>query len=100
MPVNDMADYDGELFLSHVRQALDIRKRVPWGERVPDHLFLHFVLPYRVNTENIEDFRGILYNELAERTAKLSMADAILETNYWCHEKATYIGAICGRFRR
>lgn len=93
MPVNDMADYDGELFLSHVRQALDIRKRVPWGERVPDHLFLHFVLPYRVNTENIEDFRGILYNELAERTTRLSMADAILETNYWCHEKATYIGS-------
>ncbi|HBU80691.1 MAG TPA: transglutaminase domain-containing protein [Paenibacillus sp.] len=93
MPVNDMADYDGELFLSHVRRALDIRKRVPWGERVPDHLFLHFVLPYRINTENIEDFRGIIFDELAGRTAKLSMADAILETNYWCHEKATYIGS-------
>ncbi|MPY19163.1 transglutaminase domain-containing protein [Paenibacillus glucanolyticus] len=93
MPVNDLADYDGELFLSHVRRTLDTRKRVPWGDRVPDHLFLHFVLPYRVNTENIEDYRGILYNELAERTAKLSMADAILETNYWCHEKATYIGS-------
>ncbi|MDN8590386.1 transglutaminase domain-containing protein [Paenibacillus sp. 11B] len=93
MPVNDMADYDGELFLSHVRRALDIRKRVPWGERVPDHLFLHFVLPYRINTENIEDFRGIIFDELADRTAKLSMADAILETNYWCHEKATYIGS-------
>ncbi|SEM83192.1 transglutaminase domain-containing protein [Paenibacillus sp. OK076] len=93
MPVNDLADYDGELFLSHVRRALDIRKRVPWGERVPDHLFLHFVLPYRINTENIEDFRGIIFDELADRTAKLSMADAILETNYWCHEKATYIGS-------
>jgi hypothetical protein len=93
MPVNDMADYDGELFLSHVRRALDIRKRVPWGGRVPDYLFLHFVLPYRINTENIEDFRGIIFDELADRTAKLSMADAILETNYWCHEKATYIGS-------
>jgi len=93
MPVNDLADYDGSLFLSHVRQTLDIRGRVPWGERVPDHLFLHFVLPYRVNTENIEDSRGILYSELAERTAHLSMADAILETNYWCHEKANYIGS-------
>lgn len=93
MPVNDMADYDGKLFLSHVRRALDVRKRVPWGERVPDHLFLHFVLPYRINTENIEDFRGIIFDELADRTAKLSMADAILETNYWCHEKATYIGS-------
>lgn len=93
MPVNDMADYNGDLFLSHVRRALDTRKRVPWGERVPDHLFLHFVLPYRINTENIEDYRGLLYDELAERTTNLSMADAILETNYWCHEKATYIGS-------
>ncbi|WP_145146358.1 transglutaminase domain-containing protein [Paenibacillus xylanexedens] len=93
MPVNDMADYNGDLFLSHVRRALDTRKRVPWGDRVPDHLFLHFVLPYRINTENIEDFRGLMYDELAERTTKLSMADAILETNYWCHEKATYIGS-------
>lgn len=93
MPVNDLADYDGDLFLSHVRQTLDIRGRVPWGERVPDHLFLHFVLPYRVNTENIEDSRGILYRELADRTAHLSMEEAILETNYWCHEKANYIGS-------
>ncbi|GIP29323.1 transglutaminase [Paenibacillus sp. J23TS9] len=93
MPVNDMADYDGALFLSHVRRTLEIRKQMPWGERVPDHLFLHFVLPYRVNTENIEDSRGILHDQLADRTKSLSMADAILETNYWCHEKATYIGS-------
>lgn len=93
MPVNDLADYDGSLFLSHVRRTLDIRGRVPWGKNVPDHLFLHFVLPYRVNTEDIEDSRGILYSELAERTALLSMADAILETNYWCQEKAAYIGS-------
>ncbi|MDF2838150.1 MAG: transglutaminase, partial [Paenibacillus sp.] len=92
MPLNDLADYDGELFLKHVRTTLDIRNRVPWGNRVPDHLFLHFVLPYRVNNENIEDSRGILYEELSERVSHLSMEDAILETNHWCHEKATYIG--------
>ncbi|MFD2614939.1 transglutaminase domain-containing protein [Paenibacillus gansuensis] len=93
MPVNDLADYNGELFLSHVRTTLDIRRQMPWGQRVPDPLFLHFVLPYRVNTENIEDSRGILFRELAERTKGLPMASAILETNYWCHEKATYIGS-------
>ncbi|MBB3113387.1 transglutaminase-like putative cysteine protease [Paenibacillus phyllosphaerae] len=93
MPINDMADYNGELFLSHVRRTLAIRRKMPWGARVPDGLFLHFVLPYRVNTENIEDSRGMLHDMLAPRTASLSMADAILETNYWCHEKATYIGS-------
>lgn len=91
MPVNDLADYDGSLFLSHVRQTLEIRGKVPW--KIPDHLFLHFVMPYRVNTEDIEDSRGILYRELADRTAHLAMTDAILETNYWCHEKANYIGS-------
>ncbi|MEG6589904.1 transglutaminase domain-containing protein [Paenibacillus barengoltzii] len=93
MPLNDLADYDGTFFLTHVRQALAIRKQVPWGDRVPDYLFLHFVLPVRVNTENLEDFRDVIYAELGPRTAGLSMAEAILEANYWCHEKATYIGS-------
>lgn len=93
MPLNDLADYDGPLFLSHVRRTLEIRRQVPWGELVPDHIFLHFVLPLRVNSENIEDCRGILFDELEERVMHLSMEDAILETNYWCHEKATYIGS-------
>ncbi|SEF93011.1 transglutaminase domain-containing protein [Paenibacillus sp. UNC499MF] len=93
MPLNDLADYDGALFLSHVRTTLDIRAKLPWGRRVPDHLFLHFVLPLRVNSENLEDCRGVLYGELAERTRHLTMEKAILETNYWCHEKATYVGS-------
>ncbi|WP_235561118.1 transglutaminase domain-containing protein [Bacillus sp. FJAT-28004] len=92
MPLNDLADYNGELFLSHVRAALDIRNKVPWGSTVPDDLFFHFVLPYRVNNENIEDIRGLLFHELFERVQGLSMTNAILETNYWCHEKATYTG--------
>ncbi|WHY21004.1 transglutaminase domain-containing protein [Paenibacillus sp. G2S3] len=91
MPVNDLADYSGQLFLNHVRTTLKIRRDMPW--QVPDHIFLHFVLPYRVNTENIEEHRQILHEQLAKRTSKLSMTEAILETNYWCHEAATYIGS-------
>lgn len=92
MPLNDLADYDGELFLSHVRKTLEIRNQVPWGKKVPDHLFFHFVLPYRVNNENIEDSRGVLFDQLFDRVQGLSLSEAILETNYWCHEKATYTG--------
>ncbi|WP_152394183.1 transglutaminase domain-containing protein [Paenibacillus guangzhouensis] len=92
MPLNDLADYDGELFLSHVRTSLDIRKKVPWGQKITDHLFLHFVLPYRVNNENIEDCRGWFFDQIFDRVKALSMEQAILEINHWCHEKATYIG--------
>ncbi|MFS0726515.1 transglutaminase-like domain-containing protein [Paenibacillus sp. 1P07SE] len=93
MPVSDLADYEGGLFLTHVRQALAIRSRVPWGLRVPDRLWLYYVLPLRINNEHLEDYQGIIFDELGGRVAGLSMAEAILETNYWCHEKATYIGS-------
>ncbi|MCG7408483.1 transglutaminase-like domain-containing protein [Paenibacillus sp. ACRRX] len=92
MPLNDLADYDGAFFLDHVRQALKVREELPWGSAIPDSIFLNFVLPYRVNNENIDDSRKVIYGELAERVRGLSMYDAILETNYWCHERATYIG--------
>ncbi|MCM3782420.1 transglutaminase domain-containing protein [Neobacillus mesonae] len=92
-PLQDLADVPCSLFLSHVRSTLQIRREVPWGQKVPDELFMHFILPARVNTENIEDCRSVFYSELADRTLNLSMADAILEANYWCHEKATYIGS-------
>ncbi|WP_199615989.1 transglutaminase domain-containing protein [Paenibacillus alkalitolerans] len=92
MPLNDLADYDGSLFLSHVRQTLRIRDVVTWGHTVPDSVFFHFVLPYRVNNENIEDVRGVLFEELYPRVKGMSMTEAVLETNHWCHEKANYIG--------
>ncbi|WP_020620908.1 transglutaminase domain-containing protein [Paenibacillus daejeonensis] len=93
MPLSDLADYSGELFLSHIRQALATREKVAWGSSVPDELFLNYVLPLRINNENLEDYQPVLYNELTGRTERLSMGEAILETNYWCHERATYIGS-------
>ncbi len=93
MPINDLADYDGKLFLSHVRQALQMRRTMPWGTGVPDELFLHYVLPPRINNERIEDYRGVIAGELTERVRSLPMSEAVLETNYWCYEKATYTGS-------
>lgn len=91
MSLNDLADYDGTLFLSHVRDTFRILKMVRWGNEIPGSLFLHFVLPYRVNNENIENCRSILFKELYGRVSEMSMTDAILEVNHWCHEKVTYI---------
>lgn len=92
MPLNDLADYDGDLFLSHVREAFEIQRNVPWATKITPELFLYFILPYRVNNENIEDIRGILFEEIYPRVKDLSMKEAILETNHWCHEKANYVG--------
>ena len=91
MPLNDLADYDGDFFLANVRRALLAKERSPWGRSVPDNIFLHYVLPVRVNNENLDSFRIKYYDELTDRLKGISdIGKAALEINHWCHEKVTY----------
>lgn len=90
MPLPDIADYSGDFHLMNVDYALKARAEMPWGASLPDREFLHFVLPVRVNNENLDESRRVFYEELKERVCSLSMYDAVLEVNHWCHEKVTY----------
>ena len=90
MPSPDITDYSGEFHLKNVDYALKARAEMPWGKNVPDREFLHFVLPVRVNNENLDTCRMVFYEELKERICNMSMYDAVLEVNHWCHEKVTY----------
>lgn len=90
MPLPDITDYSGEFFLENADVALRSRKEMAWGSKVPDREFRHFVLPVRVNNEALDGHRAVFYNELKDRVKNMSMKDAILEINHWCHEKATY----------
>jgi hypothetical protein len=92
-PLSDLADYDGNFFLSQVRTSLKAREEMPWGKDIPEQLFLHFVLPIRVNNENLDTFRSAVYEELKARVKALSIEEAALEVNHWCHEKVTYKGS-------
>lgn len=90
MPMCDVADYSGEFVLQNVDYALKARREMPWGESIPDREFMHFVLPFRVNNENLDSCRMVFYAELKDRVKNLSLYDAVLEVNHWCHEKVTY----------
>lgn len=90
MPLPDMADNTGEFFLKNVDVTLQAKQEMPWGSIVPDREFRHFVLPVRINNEYLDGYRSVFYNELKDRVKGMTMADAILEINHWCHEKATY----------
>lgn len=85
-----MTDYPGDFYRENVRSALATRREMPWGDIVSDELFRHFVLPVRVNNENLDDSRRVFHDRLAPRVEGLPMYDAILEVNHWCHEKANY----------
>ncbi len=91
MPLPDMVDYDGDFYLRNVRTSLQARAELPWGKIVKEQEFRHFVLPIRINNENMDAFRWTCYEELRDRVKNLEMEDAILEVNHWCHEHVTYI---------
>ncbi|MCK7536344.1 MAG: transglutaminase-like domain-containing protein [Marinilabiliales bacterium] len=90
MPLSDLADYNGGFFLENIRLALKTKETFPWGKQIPEDIFRHFVLPYRVNNENLDTARAVFYNELSERLQGLDLKQAILEVNHWCHEKVNY----------
>ncbi|MDH6307475.1 hypothetical protein M2451_000624 [Dysgonomonas sp. PFB1-18] len=92
MPLSDLADYDGEYFLGQVDAAFRARDYFSWGRDIPDDIFRHFVLVYRVNNENLDTARQVFFDELKDRVKGLTMEQAVLEVNHWCHEKVTYRG--------
>ncbi|GHT50092.1 transglutaminase [Bacteroidia bacterium] len=92
MPLCDLAEYDGDFFLQQVQVAFKTRKTFSWGNAIPENLFRHFVLVYRVNNEYLDTSRVAFFEELKDRVKHLSMAEAALEVNHWCHEKVTYRG--------
>ena len=92
MPLSDLADYQPEFFLKNVQYSLKARAEMPWGKTIPEEEFLHFVLPLRVNNENLDNFREVMYSEITQRIKGLGMKQAALEINHWCHEKVNYRG--------
>lgn len=90
MPLADSADYSREFYERNVHATFRAREEMAWGDSVPERLFKHFVLPLRVNNENLDSSRIVFFQELKPRLAGLSMKDAVLEVNHWCHEKLTY----------
>lgn len=90
MPLGDITDYSGDFYLENYRQSIKAKEEMEWGKTIPHELFRHFVLPVRVNNENLDNSREVFYNELKDRVKGLSLKDAILEVNHWCHEKVVY----------
>ena len=90
MPLADLTDYPTTFYLENVRKTFEVKEEMSWGSEIPEMIFRHFVLPLRVNNEDLDYARTVFYDELKPRVAGLGMVDAIIEVNHWCHEKVTY----------
>jgi len=90
MPLPDSVDHDAAYWRAHIRTALRARNELSWGQSVPEREWKHFVLPVRVNNEDLDNFRVEKYEELRDRVKGMTMEQAALEVNHWCHEHVTY----------
>lgn len=88
MPLPDSIQYDREYWETNVSKTLEVRENMAWN--IPEREFRHFVLPLRVNNETLDDFRTKYADTLCARVKGMSLAEAALEINHWCHEQATY----------
>lgn len=88
-PITDLA-VDAPIYLDMVRATLSAKEEMSWADSIPEDIFLHFVLPPRVNNENIDSSRKVFYAELKDRVNGMSLKDAALEVNHWCHERVIY----------
>lgn len=90
MPLCDLAMLSPSFVFQQVSTALEAKKTFKWGRKIPADIFLHFVLPYRANNEYPDGARQVFFGELKDRLQGMSMYDAALEVNHWCHEKVNY----------
>ena len=93
MPLGDSVDYTEDYYRECVQYALKAKAELSWGDSVPEREFKHFVLPPRVNNENLDRFRATYYEELKARVKDMTLYDAVLEVNHWCHEHVNYKGS-------
>ena len=93
MPLSDITDHGVPFYHKNIRASYHAKAEMPWGKNVPEREFNHFVIPVRINNENLDFARFVFYEELKDRVKDLSMYDAVLEINHWCHEKANYKGS-------
>ncbi len=90
MPLSDLTNYNGSLFLEHIRHCLNLKALTPWGKDIEAETFLNFILPIRVNNENLEFYGRILFDEIYPYIKDMDIYNAALEVNYWCYSRATY----------
>ena len=89
MPLPDSLTHTAKYWEDNVAKTLEVREKMGWN--VPEREFRHFVLPLRVNNEDLDDFRITYADTLCRRVEGMDMAQAALEINHWCHEQATYV---------
>jgi pimeloyl-ACP methyl ester carboxylesterase len=76
MPPRDLCSLHADFLLANVELAYKARKQFPWGEKIPEDVFLNDVLPYANVDEAREPWRKDLYELCAPLVQECKTASA------------------------
>lgn len=90
LPIADRLSLSETALIAHAQQVLHVCHQVPWGDSLPDELFLPYVLCPRIGNEAIQTDDGTFSAALLPRIQGLTMTQAALAVNLWCCEQVHY----------
>ena len=90
MPWSDRGNYPFETFLDFAEHGVWLWETKESVRRLPEEIFLNYVLYHRVNEEEIRPCRRLFYDGMKEQLRELEGREAAIEINYWCAAEATY----------
>ncbi len=89
-PLSDCENYDAALLCNTARHGAFLRETMPEVRKLPEYLFLNYVLHPRVNEEALCDCRSFFHAQLQKRITGLAPREAALEINYWNAAQVRY----------
>jgi len=87
MPVVDLAVMDYDTFMDNLRLAYEARETFIYASEISLEDFFHYVLPYRVSQEPVENWRGFFFEKAKELVSDAAtIEEAALAINKWADE--------------
>lgn len=90
MPYSDMGNYSVETFLDFAVHGVFLWESSETVRKLPEEIFLNYILYHRVNEEEIAACRSFFYRQIKDRIGGMDTGQAAVEVNYWCAQEVTY----------
>ena len=102
MPLSDIANYSADIFYDFAAHGVFLYREYEKVRKLPEEIFLNYVLYHRVNEEEIDVCRKRFYESIVDylketdqgrRLEEMPDKEAALELNFWCAREASYQAA-------
>lgn len=90
MPISDAVSYPFATFLSYAEHGVMLWEEGAFSKKIPEELFLPYVVYHRVNTEDICPCRSFFLDQTRGLLQEESMEETVKALNYWCAAQASY----------